>query len=1188
MTAPSFARVVDSAGLYALSSAGEAGLSRYWAGYRAATPTSLGPSADLGEVWGDICGTFLFLGALPPDLATFAAALEQAYPRAQWPTLRMLWIANPLDPQGNWQAQTLLAGARGSGRTTSWTVARDAAFGVGTEYRLEIGRGTALGLAATDPEYAVTVGAGAGFLGPDNSWPLSGTALALAGQAVGSWGGGFSLPAGRDGLADLGVKVSYAAPATDGAVGDEVESLDLAVLAQGAAALPLTPRLDPVNPLVGDRTYLGLVPLSGAAPALPARFRTNRGYATTLQPQALGAPLGSARFVFGSAPTKVPDDPRLAARRYHLTPDGPFALAVLPPKGNAAVAGEPSRLMLGLSGLEYALLSEGAAALVLFAAGEPAYAPGAGPESPPTPPGGKLLDGLATTAYATVLPAAAAAPGFAYYAQPRKAPLYSQAGAPHAGMLGFLELKAASLPSWTTTGSAPPALPAPPLAGARTRDSELARRLEAAALAPARRLAIGLRADGLGTGVEEETLAVTPQGLLAGVTAAEIDQVVIANPPGNPTASLDRMLGFTDVGPHLRAALQSNQLFFVVASPQKFMDDSSVRFRLDPTAFALARGKGVPAAVVEAVEAIAAPGGRPVDYVDEAAFETAIKVAAGSSYDVLRELGGFLKTTISGWTFQLSPWSWRTDPEDSPTIMLAKFASRSLGELVDDAAAWGWPEAGVLPDGDTQETVREIFAQARARSEDPTVPADDPYASFYRDVVNEPGWNGFLFLNAPVAIAELPTELQFMAAGIDPGRFYAHHIGFAATPVETDAGGAIAIRQTGSFGLIDYHDPVDLVLEASNPEPRFDFKTLRLTARFANAALVDFSAQVELMVNSLFETELTKLDPTHGNNLLLNGVSQRQGDKISYVFQLEGRNLYATTRSILNSIEIEGVRLLTSSGTSAAGNVHAEFILAGTLRFIEPGEFDPFCFGPVIEEEVEVDGWLRFDGLAVGMSFALATPEAHSFTTELGGIGFDPGASRARKRSLLPNFPVALTGFVSSRAAAGGPGQTPADLGFAPVDASLEQMPLEPPWFGLLYTLDLGTLGALSGGASVSLTVLAAWAPGEADEDRPVYVGLRPPGASGRGAQWSLQEVIKLGFRNFRFQTIEAAAARAYMLRLHRFSLSILGLSVPPGSLDLVITGSGQDAGAVVGWYAAYDAGEDTKKNSVVALPEGR
>ena len=154
------------------------------------------------------------------------------------------------------------------------------------------------------------------------------------------------------------------------------------------------------------------------------------------------------------------------------------------------------------------------------------------------------------------------------------------------------------------------------------------------------------------------------------------------------------------------------------------------------------------------------------------------------------------------------------------------------------------------------------------------------------------------------------------------------------------------------------------MLDASNPEPRFDFKTLRLTARFANAALVDFAAQVELMVNSLFDTELTKLDPTHGNNLLMNGVSQRQGDKISYVFQLEGRHFYATTRSALNSVEIEGVRLLTSSGTATAGNVHADFILGGSLRFLEPGEFDPFCFGPVIEDEVEVDGRLHFDGLA--------------------------------------------------------------------------------------------------------------------------------------------------------------------------------------------------------------------------------
>lgn len=1184
MTAPRLERVVEPNGLYALSSAGEAGLPSYWAGYRSGTPTSLGASADLGEMWGDVGGTLLFLGALPPDLAAFAAALDQAYPRAQWPNLRMLWIDNPLDPQGNWQVGTLQATARGSGPTTTWTVSRPAELAVGSEYRLEIERGAGLGLVATDPEFAITAAAGVEFLGPGNAWAVSGAALSLAGQPVGSWSGSLSLPAGRDGLADLGVKVSYAAPATDGAVGDDVESLDLAVLAQGAEAMPLSLRLDPVNPQVPARTYLGLVPAGGPAPVLSARFRTSRGYATTLRPLAAGAPLGSARLAFCSAPTKVPDDPRLVARRHHLAPDGPFALAVIPPP--EALATEAHRLMLGLSGLEYALLPEGSAAQVLFVAGEPAYAPAAGPESPSRPAGAELLEGLATTAYATVLPAAAGAGGFAYYAQPRKAPLYSGADSPGAGMLGFLELKAAELPGWSTTGARPAALPAPPMAGAQSRDAELARRLEAAALAPARRLAIGLPGESLGTGVVDDTLAVTPQGLLAGVSAERIDQVVIANPPGNTEADLDRMLGFTAVGPQLRAALQSDQLFFVVADPTVFMDDSSVRYRLDATAFALALGGGVPAATVKAVEAIAAPGGQPVTYEDESEFKGAIEKAAGTYYEEFRRLGGFLKTTISGWTFQLSPRSWRTDPEDAPTIMLAKFANRTLAELVDDAAAWSWPQAGVLPAGDAQETLREIFEAARARHDDPTVPESDPYAAFYREVVSDPGWNGFLFLNAPVAIAELPTELQFMAAGIDPGRFFAHHVGFAATPVETETAGAIALKQTGSFGLIDYHDPVDLVLDASNPEPRFDFKTLRLTARFANAALVDFSAQVELMVNSLFETELTKLDPTHGNNLLLNGVSQRLGDKISYVFELEGRHLYATTRSIVYSVEIERVRLLTSSGTATAGNVHADFILGGALRFIEPGEFDPFCFGPTIEEEVQVDGMLRFDGLAVGMSFALATPTVHSFTVELGGIGFDPGASKARRRSLVANFPVALTGFVSSRPSATGPGQTPAELGFAPVDASLDQVPLEAPWYGLLYTLDLGTLGALSGGASVTLTVLAAWGPGAAEEDRPVYVGLRPPGASGRGAQWSLQEVIKLGFRNFRFQTIEAAAARAYMLRLHRFSLSILGLSVPPGSLDLVITGSGQDAGAVVGWYAAYDA--DPPKSSTLALPEAR
>jgi len=1194
---PVFAQV-DSLALYALSSAGEAAAPGYWAGYRPSPSAGFGAEATLQQAWEDAGGVYLFLGAAPASSADFLAALD-ALRRALPAAARFLWIEDPNVPAGNWQLQLLQASSTGSGAQIAWAVSRRAYFAVGG-YAYALAPGAALALA--DPGtlgYGVTVDAAA-FFSPGGSWPAqAGSAwLPFAGGGVGAWAARLALAGGGtapDDLARLGVELRYAYPSSSGIEG-AVDALRMPVLRQDGAALELWLSLDPVNPLLPDRTALSFFSPQGdgSPPALASELVSTRGYAALLTPANAAAPLWPARLAFGWSPRFVTAEAGGGDPDHYLVPDGAFTLAAqgpaLPPQGGVA-----DRLSVGVSGTEYVGLAETSGTLLLFQAGKDAFAPGVRPGAPSLPRDDDAppLTGLAATAYLSILPPQSGAAGLTYFAQPRQAPLFTVEGPLPPGFLDFHEMAAAALPSWESGGAVPAAVPVGVYGAIDPAMAETAALMEQAALAPARRALIGVPEGEVRVAPAAAAspgrlasapppsapLAVTPQGLVAALTqdGAEWAGVVLANLPRAEQARL----GLTAVGPDLRGALQSSEVFLVVSNVETFMGSSSVAYRLDPATLALLPAAGVPGPVVEALDTLLGPQGYPV-YPTETAFVDAIDPVASEWVDEILPVAGLLKAELEGWTFQLSPRSWRGGAD--PTVMIFKFCGRTLAEKVDDAASWGWPQAAQDGEGSvrpTQAAVQKLFAAAAA------APPGSPYAAFLREVVRNPAWNGVLFLNAPVSISELPDGLQFLAAGIDTERFFAHHVGFSLTPF--DAGGeTLALGQTAAFGLVDYQDPADLVLSPGIP---FAFKTLSLTARFANAALAGFSAQVELMVNRLFGSELTRLDTDRGNNLVLDGSYQRQNGAPSYAFVLLGENRFAAAAGALQSVEVLGVQLQTATGTGDAGTVTADFVLSGNLRFVELDRFDLFSWGAAAfapPGEPPFDGYLRFGALVVRMRFPLSDPADQRFTSGEERISFDLGNSLARPRSLAANFPVRLTGFAAvTRIDPGGPpqGQTPTDLGYVSVSAPIDQVPLAPPWYGLVLTLELGTLGALAGSAGLAVTLLAAWAPAGVEGTRPVFLGLQLPGARSLGIDWPLEGVMRLGFRSFQFQASdESDGSRAYLLRMRRLALSILGWSFPPGNADVVLFGDPHGGGSqVVGWYAAY-AGTRKKEGAGDAL----
>ena len=967
-----------------------------------------------------------------------------------------------------------------------------------------------------------------------------------------------------------------------------VKMLYMPVFNGQTEALDLEIIFDPLNPMISTRTALSLFPSDGSTPSanFDSHLRTTRGYPVKLEPLAAVGVLPNAQFVFGSAPVRP--NTSNTEFRYHLCPDGAFKMAVQIPESTEERTTnviDSYQLLLGLSGIEYVTLGGADTDMIVYEGGNPAYIPVVNADSGQAPNVTEALTDLATTSHATIMKQSESGVDPGYYAQPKEAPLYSGKNRREDNILDFNAMQAFTLSSNTT--NQPSVFPVGIYSGLADAYSELAREMENSSLAPYRHYKIGATYGVQSLAIEErnlrpkrrvravdDPLGVTPQGLIAELTPdySDFDGLYLGNMPGSNYPKVD----LTVIEGQFKESIQSNQLFFVASNVEVFMQGTSVRYELTEGDEPYLEALDVPEATIDAVYTAVSTESQPFE--TETDFVDCISTAAGDYLDDFLKICGILKVEMDGWTFQLSPRSWRTNSE-TPTLMIAKFCNRSLLEMANDSSSWAWPEVAIPSGGgtiaDTQRNLLNVLLPTSYED------VSEAYHIFFETVVNDPTWNGFLFLNAPVDISELPDDLKFLAAGIDLTQFYAHHIGFSQTPFHVEDG-VPDLEQTAAFGLIDYKDGQDLF---SDQTIYFGFKTMQLSARFANAALADFSAEVELMINHLLAASLTKNEAARGNNLIIDGTYQRVGGVPSYAFALVGQNLFNAKGTALTSIEVLQVQLISSPSDS--DQILTTFILMGNLRFIQIEDFDMFSYGP---NDADADGYLRFGGFAIDMSFSLASPSQQTFIPHASGVSFDmSSSSEPRTNSLLNNFPLVVGALIASpNLALTGEeiiGQTPEDMGYTSVSAPLDQTLMIPSWYGLQYVLDMGTLGALTGGKSVKINILVAWSKGVEEGSSSVYIGLKLPNIPATGGSFPLQGVLKLGFRNFQFETYDAGSGKlGYNLRLRQFALSVLVWSFPPGNTDIVLFGEPSNPKGSLGWYAAYAADDSVSSKENLAL----
>jgi hypothetical protein len=882
------------------------------------------------------------------------------------------------------------------------------------------------------------------------------------------------------------------------------------------------PVLDPALPAGGPdaATSLDLAcVLDPVAPLDPDR--------TFLQFTGSGPLRSHYRTNLGSVVDLAPVAARLqfAARQTGLAPSDADPLYLVP-HGTFTVhpsGGEPApALMCGLGATEYVGLGQ---TRLRFAAGAPAYAPNFDPAATTGTAGpGPRLAGPVSTAWAAL----SAPDGPVYFAQPQGAALFgsgtpaaASAAAPAAsGPLPFFEIPAATLPRDDDPVAAG-TYPLVPMAGL-TGDLEAAARLEVQVLSQQRR------------------------EVIHGLTPA----AAVAPPAPQPAAARATV-------PRALALAAAGTDALVAATPQGLLATFSAdRTRWDLLKIAqssLAQADGTVQPTLLALADV-------VDPLKAALLTNQQFLVVSNASALASHMSGHSQVVVANYRFELDPGQWARHG----TIMLLKNCDKPLVELIADVNTW------VLG---AQFNIRPSATQARLQAiVDDALASADPLMAPFQALLRDAGWNGILFLSAYLPLDALPPEIAGLAAGIDAARFYAHHLGVNQTPVGAD----LVMRDSSVFGLLSYAD--DRPLATSG----YDFRVASLRIRFANSALADFRSRVRLALNELFGTAVRQ-DGAPDNVLEIDGSYQRHGSTGTYVFT-ESRP--TTYRPVRNDPALRGARVVQAqfaTGTPPApGTSGAGAVVTSAFSFWGQLELAALSTGTAQAGDVAPFDVLSFDSLVfadlrLAMSFPAGSPGARTFALDVTHATFDSGASVARPQSLAAHFPVTPRGLV-----AGTGGTTPGDAGYAAVVTDLQTTAVKAPWYGLVYDLNLGSVGSLAAGVGIVVTLGVFWAPN--GQGLPVSIGLRLPGTTSAKDEITIEGVLKIGM----FAIILSYTQGAFLLAFDGVALKVFGQALPPGgSFDILVFGDPDpSAGASsLGWYGAYRKDAPKTPASTTAAP---
>lgn len=546
--------------LYFLQATFGGELGGYAIAFLPSTGTGVPSTVTLAETWQTYPGVYLFLGEAPTNQAAFVAALATYLVDPAFPGLRFAWIANPNDPASTWQISRIAAVQATPGGDASTTALSTFTF---RNLALFIGTGSTVALTGTQDGFQIT---------PPVGLP---SAIYLTAQAGASLLNGIIPPLGLSFATQPGC-ITYTLNLDNSGSEPDFDRLDVGCryftndealpntgrltswrfpvfnAARAPNPLPLSVSMDPLNPLVGDRTYFGLL-TTGDAPTLTSYYATTTGYALTLTPTASQDASLAPRLVLAVralSNTAGPTDP------YYLTPSGLFTIGttVGAPR---AVEGDSLALRVigGTSGTEYLGLTASAGNQLYFFPNQAAYAPSYGSAATS---GASGLSSVATTSWVYI--SGPESTGAYYYAQPNDAPFFAAGSKP--SFLPFLEFPNGALPVEGAEGTSVPTMfPMVAFQGIDPSGLNDSLRLEQQVLSPYRQQLVSqlvAQEDGSWPTVN----ATTPNGMIASWNKDGSMNLILAQTQG-PNGT--EQVVFSNVTGPLLSSLLSNQLFLVIS-----------------------------------------------------------------------------------------------------------------------------------------------------------------------------------------------------------------------------------------------------------------------------------------------------------------------------------------------------------------------------------------------------------------------------------------------------------------------------------------------------------------------------------------------------------------------------------------------------------------------------------------------
>ncbi|MBB6271643.1 hypothetical protein HDF26_002100 [Pedobacter cryoconitis] len=531
--------------------------------------------------------------------------------------------------------------------------------------------------------------------------------------------------------------------------------------------------------------------------------------------------------------------------------------------------------------------------------------------------------------------------------------------------------------------------------------------------------------------------------------------------------------------------------------------------------------------------------------------------------------------TIEGWPFHINI------PAANPTgqyknVLLFKYCDGALIDLSKNIQNWSDPSSFTDTSADGLSNVSLWLQQYLQSGIDKyAINNDTDYYKFHK-VATDPSWKGILALNVDIDVQNFPADLQGLLAGIDMSKFAAHHFGVDSSYIDQKDGELKMQNPSSLFALIDYEDTVYQQLGYSieaykkrapiNTAVDYTFTVITLKVLFENTQITNFNSYLAFTVNKLFDEKINSIN--RQNLIILTGTYEDQNGIAAYTFNTMDDIILVMESAVFNTIEIvkASFNTIVPQQADSTDEVDSTFSFWGYLNLKSLSGFDLLSFGS--ENNTLSSGYgAYYSSMCVDLSFPLNTPTIQTFSFDIGQLSFDTGQSVARTDSLYAHFPLQLTGMSYGDAS-----NSPSSQGYMSVlvEGLAAQAAVSGRWYGLTFTLNMGSMGALASSAGFNSIFMTCWSPGQ----QGAAAMIKLSGVNPQAPAFSLQGVINIGIGVITLQNISAMGKTpSYMMQINNIVLKLLGLSFPAGgNINFYLFGNPDVSGAPqsLGWYANY------------------